>query len=69
MARTTQEPWTEHDVEHELLNAVLAGTEGAELPVARARTFEEAGVLTQNAGLVVGLEDGTEFQLTIVRSR
>ena len=32
-------------------------------------TFEEAGVLTNNAGLVVRLGDGSEFQITIVQSR
>ncbi len=32
-------------------------------------TFEEAGVMTNNAGLVIRTTDGTEFQVTIVRSR
>ncbi len=35
----------------------------------RVRTFDEDGVLTQNAGLTVTTADGSEFQLTIVRSR
>ena len=35
----------------------------------RVNTFEEAGVLTYNKGLVIALPDGTEYQLTIVRSR
>ena len=35
----------------------------------RVETFEEAGVMTYNKGLVVTLPDGSEFQLTIVRSR
>ena len=35
----------------------------------RVNTFEEAGVLTYDKGLVIALPDGTEFQLTIVRSR
>lgn len=33
-----------------------------------AQTFQEAGVLTYNKGLVVRLEDGSEFQLQIVQS-
>ena len=33
------------------------------------RTFEQAGVMTYNKGLVISLPDGTEFQLTIVQSR
>ena len=35
----------------------------------RVNTFDEAGVLTYDKGLVIALPDGTEFQLTIVRSR
>ncbi len=36
---------------------------------AGVRTFEQAGVMTYNKGLVISLPDGTEFQLTIVQSR
>jgi len=32
-------------------------------------TFEDAGVLTRNVGLVFYMEDGSEFQVTIVRSK
>ena len=32
-------------------------------------TFEDAGVLTSNAGLVVRMDDGCEYQITVVRSR
>jgi hypothetical protein len=31
-------------------------------------TFDDAGLMTRNAGLVVQLDDGSEFQLRIVRS-
>jgi hypothetical protein len=34
-----------------------------------AATFADDGVMTLNKGLVVRLSDGTQFQLTIVRSR
>ncbi len=33
------------------------------------QTYEEAGVLTRDAGLVVRMWDGAEFQVTIKRSR
>jgi hypothetical protein len=33
------------------------------------RTFADAGLFTNDAGLVVRLADGTEYQLTVVRSR
>ena len=36
---------------------------------AGVRTFEQAGVMTYNKGLVISLPDGSEFQLTIVQSR
>ena len=35
----------------------------------RVRTYEEDGVLTNNAGLVITTADGAEFQLSLVRSR
>jgi hypothetical protein len=35
----------------------------------RAETFEERGLLTSDAGIVLSLADGSEFQITIVRSR
>ena len=34
-----------------------------------SRTFEESMILTNNKGLVIHLEDGQEFQLTIVKSK
>ena len=39
-----------------------------EYQIARTETFEEAGVLTRNRGLIVGMRDGAEFQVTVVRS-
>ena len=32
-------------------------------------TFKDAEIMTTNAGLVVRMDDGAEFQITIVRSR
>lgn len=37
--------------------------------IERVSTFDEAGVLTDSAGLVITTDDGSEFQLTIVQSR
>ena len=37
--------------------------------VASVRTFEEAGVLTGNRGVVVRCKGGAEFQVTVVQSR
>ncbi|MCR9292065.1 MAG: hypothetical protein NXI32_05050 [bacterium] len=35
----------------------------------KARTFSDHGVLTNNKGIVVEFEDGSEFQITIVQSK
>lgn len=36
--------------------------------IKRISTFESKGVLTTDEGLVIELDDGSEFQLTIVKS-
>ncbi len=48
-----------------------AGLESANdlADVHRVRTFEEEGVLTSDAGLVITMASGAEYQLTLVRSR
>ena len=33
------------------------------------KTFEEAGVMTRDKGLVITLPDGSEYQITIKRSK
>jgi len=43
--------------------------EQTEIPVDEVETFKSAGVLTTDRGLVVSLEDGSEFQITIVQSK
>ena len=47
-----------------LLERVLENSRGK----GRVETFEEAGVVTSNRGLVLHLGNGQEFQLTIVES-
>ena len=37
--------------------------------IEEVRTYRDAGVLTNNAGLVIRMKGGGEFQLTIVQSR
>jgi len=46
----------------DLVQEVLGGEEGP-----RVRSFEDAGVMTSNAGIVVRLADGSEFFVTVVR--
>ena len=55
------------------LRELIDGTPTGDDPVCwencRVQTFDEAGVMTYNKGLVITLPDGTEYQLTIVQSR
>lgn len=37
--------------------------------IRRVETFEDAGLLTDNRGLVVRTADGGEFEITIVQRR
>ena len=43
--------------------------DGECIKIKDVRTFDIAGLMTKDRGLVVRLADGSEFQLTIVRSR
>lgn len=36
--------------------------------IASAISFEDAGILTRNRGVVLRMNDGSEFQITIVQS-
>ena len=37
--------------------------------ILQVQTFDNAGIMTYNKGLVITLPDGSEFQVTIVQSR
>jgi hypothetical protein len=60
-----------HDLQDILRDLIeddgLADDQG-DTTLRRIETFAEAGVLTRNSGLVIRLLNGSEFQLTIVRS-
>jgi hypothetical protein len=38
-------------------------------PVRSIRTFRDAGMMSADAGLIVTMSDGSEFQLAIVKSK
>lgn len=38
-------------------------------PIVRVASFADVGLLTANAGIIVRLRDGSEFQVAVVRSR
>jgi len=52
-----------------LFAAIEQTDEMRERKIRRIKTYEEAGVLTTDPGLVVTMDDGAEFQVTIVQSR
>lgn len=64
------ESLTENELQ-ENLQALLMGEpiENTLLEGTSVRTFEDAGIMTYNNGLVIRTPEGSEFQLTIVRSR
>lgn len=49
--------------------ADLAEQAGEVCRIKSVRTFSQAHLLTTDAGLVIKMPDGSEYQLTIVRSR
>lgn len=52
----------------DMLAEVLADASAEGGPVSRVDTFAEQGLMTKNTGIVILMEDGSEFQVTIVRS-
>jgi len=55
---------TEEDLEEALISALAENRQ-----VRRARSFDAAGLMTSERGVVLGLRNGAEFQITIVRSK
>ncbi len=50
----------------DILAGILMGQD--EVEIEKVLSFREAGVLTRDAGVVVTLADGREYQITVVRS-
>lgn len=59
------------EVVEDLLRAVAEDEDGdaEELHGARLASFRRAGLLTSDAGVVITLADGSEFQLSVIQSR
>lgn len=63
---------TEKEIESYLAEAIQLRNEESDSdsePNIDALSYEEAGILTRDEGLVLRTPDGDEFQITIVRSR
>ena len=58
-----------NEIDIETMLDELLQDEEAAPEITKVRTFEEAGVLTSNRGVVVRADDGSEFQISIVQSR
>lgn len=52
-----------------ILNGELSLEDTALEETRTVRSFEEAGVLSSDEGLVLRMQDGSEFQITIHQSR
>ena len=53
----------------EALVTTRFATDTVERHVKSIRDFEEEGVMTMDQGFVIQLDDGSEFQITVVKSR
>lgn len=64
-------PLDEETLQNALIDMMTQGYDDSDVcwESLRIRSFEQAGVMTTDKGVVVGLPDGTEYQITIVRSR
>lgn len=58
----------EIEFESAMYGALEVAYDEDQWPVDGVWSFEEAGLLTRNRGLVVRMADGDEFEITIVRS-
>lgn len=56
----------ESDIEQIMINALDMWADENNRPIVR-NTFDEIGMLTNNKGVVLDI-DGSEFQITIVKS-
>ena len=70
MSDQTNNQMDEQDMSEVIMDALYHDNEecGTETQVTKIYTFEELGILTTNTGLVVRMKDGSEFQITIVKS-
>ena len=63
---------TEHDIEAALLELEYQTGEDGEPIIDQlqsAASFEDRGIMTLNRGVVFRMKDGSEFQITIVKSK
>ena len=64
-------PLDEETLQNALIDMMTQGYDDSDVcwESLRIRSYKQAGVMTTDKGVVVGLPGGTEYQITIVRSR
>ncbi len=66
------DPATERTIEGilmELIDGACDGEDFPEMTNSRCQAFQDAGLLTRDNGVVLKLEDGSEYQIAITQSR
>ncbi len=53
----------------EYLDEALSWASEEDGMIIRSSSFKSVGMMTRNEGLVVRMKDGSEFQVTVVKSR
>ena len=68
---TNEEQFTAETLREGLRQLITDGCDSLEIcwENLRVQTFDEAGLMTRDCGLVITLPGGSEFQLSIVQSR
>lgn len=61
--------WTDDEMAEHLQECIAADETSPLAGEVEISTYAEAGVMTTNAGLVLRRMDGSEYQITVVRSR
>lgn len=59
----------EKDIQDLLNEALNFHNDENDAEIYSINTFKDAGVLTTDKGIVLKMEDGSEFQITIVQSK
>lgn len=67
-SKVSTQPMGPLEMQDWLATAIELGCEDNGEHPAEVNSFSDAGLLTQNCGLVVRMTDGTEFQITIVKT-
>lgn len=61
--------WLQEQLYNQLIDQpVVSGDDDWDVNDISVKTYEEAGILSRNSGLVIRLQDGSEWQLTLVRT-